>query len=228
MSPTSTRPLSIRRLRACPYDRAETLQRDAVERLRHDPTAPEELILVEHRPVITIGRSGGEEHLLRDKTALAAQQIELRHVGRGGDITYHGPGQWTVYPVLRLDTMEKDLHKYMRKLETAIIHYIGIHGIAGHRIRGKTGVWVDRNKIAAIGIAVTRWITWHGFAVNIQPELRPFRDYMVPCGIAATEGGVTSLAEVTGQTFAMETEGDRLLDAFCRVFPFHPQKVWPD
>ena len=203
-------------------DEALAWQEAALAAMRDDPAAPERVFLVEHTPVVTLGRSGDGRHLRLAPQELAARGIAYRPVRRGGDVTYHGPGQWTLYPVLRLATFCKDLHRYMRLLEETAIRYLAGHGLRGERVPGRTGVWVGHDKLAAVGVAVTRWISHHGMAVNIRPDLAPFRDYMTPCGIAAAEGGVTSLAECTGSDPDMETEGRRLLEAFFAIFPHRP------
>lgn len=194
-----------------------------LRRMADDASVPDHLLLVEHLPVITCGRSGDGRHLLAKPEELAAKGIEYKPVRRGGDITYHGPGQWTVYPVVRLDHFGRDLHRYLRMLEESVILFLSRRGIKGERRKNLTGVWVERNKIAAVGVAVNRWIAWHGFAVNIQPDLSAFHALIVPCGIAAGSGGVTSLSALTGNKYDMEEIGRELIAAFadtCSYAPF--------
>lgn len=215
-------PIRATRHHALPYAQGLLLQKETLGEIASAPDAPERLLFVEHTPVITLGRSGGGEHLLRDEQELRAQGIEFFRAGRGGDVTYHGPGQWTVYPLLRLEERGRDLHRYMRLLEEAVILYLhDTHGITAGRRTGRTGVWVEEKKICAIGIAVSRWISWHGFALNINTDLRPLREYMVPCGISPAEGGVTSLAELTGREYELDTEAEHIARAFTEAFPGH-------
>lgn len=204
----------------CPYEQALALQRELLARIADDPAEPEHVLLVEHRPVITLGRQGKDAHSLKvSAECLRRQGVELFPAGRGGDATYHGPGQWTVYPLLRLEHHGRDLHRYLRLLEEIVISYLCDYNIHAGRRTDKTGVWIGHNKICAIGIAVSRWVSWHGFALNICPDMRPFREFIVPCGILPEEGGVTSLAELTGQNYDMQTEAARLMNAFARYVP---------
>ena len=151
------------------------------------------LIFTEHDPVYTVGlRAGAASHVLWDDQKLAAQGIEIAKTNRGGDITYHGPGQVVGYPIVDLSPV-KDLHAYLRFLEQVMINAVGTCGLAAQRREGLTGIWVGTRKIAAIGVAVRRWIAYHGFALNVAPDLEHFSG-IVPCGIASTDGTVTSLA----------------------------------
>lgn len=222
----------IRRLCGVGYDDGVALQRRLLETMRADPAVPGALLLVEHTPVVTLGRSGDGSHLRWSREELAARGIDYHEVGRGGDITYHGPGQWTVYPILRLDRFCKDLHRYMRLLEAVVIHYLAGHGIQSGRREGKTGVWVGRDKLAAVGVAVSRWVSWHGVAINIDPDLSCFTEPMTPCGIAPGEGGVTSLARCLGHDpgaygkdpSAMDAEADRIVASFRETLS--PLDAW--
>lgn len=202
------------------YAQGITLQQETLKSLKQNENAPERILFCEHTPVITLGRSGDGEHLKVSKEKLDLLGIEYLKVARGGDITYHGNGQWTVYPILRLEHFCKDLHRYMRMLEDVVIKYLSYHNIEGYRREQKTGVWVDNNKLCAIGVSVSRWISWHGFALNIQPELAPFQELMTPCGISPQEGGVTSLAQLTGICYDMQEEAQKILTAFCEIFPY--------
>jgi lipoate-protein ligase B len=184
--------------RGLTYSEAEAWQRARVGEMAANPALPGLVILVEHRPVLTIGRSGDPGNLLVSEAELASRGIEYRPSSRGGDITYHGPGQWTVYPILRLEWYNRDLHRYLRLLEECAIVFLAAFGIQGTRRPGLTGVWVERRKVAAVGVAVNRWITWHGFALNIHPDLACFSSLILPCGISREQGGVTSLDELTG------------------------------
>lgn len=191
-------------LRNLSHDDGMALQKKRLEAMAADPDLPGLVIFAEHRPVITLGRSGNGSSLLATPEELAAAGIEFRQVGRGGDVTYHGPGQWTVYPVLRLDWFERDTHRYLRLLEECVIRFLTPYGVTGTRRPGLTGVWVGLGKAAAVGVAVSRWITWHGFALNIDPDLDNFTRFMHPCGITADRGSVTSLARLTGVATGME------------------------
>jgi lipoyl(octanoyl) transferase len=155
------------------------------------------LIFTEHEPVFTLGlRSGSETHLVWSDTALAHAGIVVEKTNRGGDITYHGPGQIVGYPILSL-VGNRDLHAYLRFLEHVLINSLRLLGLAASRREGKTGIWIERRKIAAIGVAVRRWVTYHGFALNVDPDLSHFAG-IVPCGITAAEGTVTSMRAELG------------------------------
>lgn len=155
------------------------------------------LVFTEHEPVYTVGlRSGAGDHLVWAAEHLAREGIEVVKTNRGGDITYHGPGQLVGYPIVDL-AARKDLHEYLRLLEQVLINTVGGLGLEATRREGKTGIWVGTRKIAAIGVAVRRWVAYHGFALNVQPDLAHFQG-IVPCGISATEGTVTSLRAELG------------------------------
>jgi len=151
------------------------------------------LVFTEHAPVFTLGRrAGADQHLLWGEAERAARGIALAQTTRGGDITYHGPGQIVGYPIVSLDT-RRDLHAYLRFLEQVLINTVGAIGLAASRRAGLTGIWIGERKVAAIGVAVKRWVTYHGFALNLAPDLAHFGG-IVPCGIAPTQGSVTSIA----------------------------------
>lgn len=203
--------------RNLPYAEGLELQRSILERMASDQSLPGTVILAEHLSVITCGRSGDGTNLLVSPERLARQGIEYHPVGRGGDVTYHGPGQWTVYPILRLAWFDKDLHRYLRLLEECVIRFLAYYGVGGSRRSGLTGAWVDDAKVAAVGIAVSRWITWHGFALNIHPDLTRFTDLMHPCGITAAQGTVGSLESVSGRRYGMEETLPSLRRALIKV-----------
>lgn len=173
------------------------------------------LILNEHQHVYTIGKSGKGDHLLANNVELKSKGIEVIFIDRGGDITYHGPGQLVGYPILKLNNYYKDVHRYLRDLEDVIILTLNEFGIEAKRDRDYTGVWVGNNKIAAIGIKVTRWITMHGFALNINTDLT-FFDRIIPCGIF--HKGVTSMQSLLNKKIDITEVVNRLLPNFERVF----------
>lgn len=177
------------------YRSALALQ-EAMVRDRIAGIAPDRLIFTEHEPVYTLGvRPGAEQHLLIDNAALEARGISVVKTTRGGDITYHGPGQIVGYPILDLSSL-RDLHRYLRMLEQVLINAIGTLGLAAARRAGKTGIWLGTRKIAAIGVASRRWVTYHGFALNVNNPIDPFAS-IVPCGI--TDGTVTTMARELGR-----------------------------
>ena len=157
------------------------------------------LVFTEHDPVFTVGlRTGAEQHLVWDSARLAAEGVEVVKTNRGGDITYHGPGQLVGYPIVSLSARQ-DLHAYLRFLEDVLINSVGTLGLVATRRPGLTGIWIGPRKVAALGVAVRRWVTYHGFALNVNAHLPHFAG-IVPCGIAASDGTVTSLNAELGQT----------------------------
>src|SRR4051812_35378290 len=183
--------LLVADLRTMPYADALTLQR-AVARARIAGEIGEDLLLlVEHPPVVTLGRSSKERHLLASPALLAARGVELFEVERGGDVTFHGPGQLVGYPIVDLKRHKRDLHWYLRQVEEALIRAVAPLGIVAERSAGRTGVWTRGRKLASIGVHARDWVTWHGFALNVTTDLSYF-DLMVPCGIAQVE--MTSVA----------------------------------
>ena len=163
------KPFEIRRLGLVAYDQALALQRQLVEERRAE-AIPDLLLLVEHPPVLTLGvrGDGGRSHILATPEALAASGIEVFETGRGGDITYHGPGQIVGYPIISLKPDRCDVHRYVRDLEEVLIRVAADYGISAKRVEGLTGVWVGEEKLAAIGVRISRWITSHGFALNVS------------------------------------------------------------
>ena len=175
------------------------------------------LALVEHVPsVITMGRRSDPQHLLVSRERLAEAGVELHEVSRGGKVTWHGPGQLVGYPILRLPT-PGGLHGYVRGLEEVVIRVAGQYGIDATRCKGATGVWVGREKLAAIGVAVKRWVTYHGFALNVCPDMKGF-DLIVPCGLA--DRGVTSLSRLLGRAITVEEVKPKIIQAFAEVMGF--------
>lgn len=182
--------------RRTPYREAFARQLALVQ-ARIDGEVPDTLVFTEHDPVYTVGRRRDAiQHLLLNEETRAARGIDLVETTRGGDITYHGPGQLVGYPVVSLEQI-RDLHRYLRDLEQVLINTLGVAGLAASRREGLTGIWLGPRKIAAIGVAVKRWVSYHGFALNVAPDLTAF-DGIVPCGIGPNEGSVTSLATELG------------------------------
>lgn len=163
-----------------PYAVAWEQQRSLVAERIEDPSLDDVLLLLEHPPVYTLGRGASLEFLKFDPNVV---QLQLYRVERGGEVTYHCPGQLVGYPILNLRYYQQDLHWYLRQLEEVLIQFLGIYGLQGERLSGMTGVWLEGRKVAAIGIKVSRWMTMHGFALNVCPELSGF-EQIVPCGIA--------------------------------------------
>ena len=210
------RSIEIRRLGVVPYADALALQRSLVEDRRAGRVG-DLLLLVEHPHVLTLGvrGDGGRAHVLASPDALAARGIEIHETGRGGDITYHGPGQIVGYPILDLRPDRQDVHRYVRDLEEVLIRAASDFGISAGRVEGLTGVWVGREKLAAIGVRISRWITSHGFALNVATDLEYFR-LIVPCGIA--DRGVTSLEALLGRPPDRTGVEDRVAARFAEVF----------
>ena len=182
---------------------------------------PNHLMFCEHPHVYTLGKSGKPDHLLLDEKVLGEKQAAFYRINRGGDITYHGPGQLVGYPILDLDNFFTDIHRYMRTLEEAVILTLADFGLDAGRIEGLTGVWLDyeaqRNprKICAMGVKASRWVTMHGFALNVNPDLTYF-GYIVPCGIQ--DKAVTSMQQELGQSVDMETVKERLKAHLATLF----------
>ena len=210
------RPIEIRRLGTIPYADGLALQRALVEE-RRAGRVDDLLLLVEHPHVLTLGvrGDGGRSHILAAPEALASLGVDVHETGRGGDITYHGPGQIVGYPIVDLSPDRRDVHKYVRDLEEVLIRTAGDYGIDAGRAEGLTGVWVGAEKLAAIGVRIARWITSHGFALNLTTDLEYFT-LIVPCGIA--DRGVTSLERLLGRGVARTEVEDRLVGHFCQVF----------
>lgn len=176
------------------------------------------LVFTEHNPVYTIGlRSGAEQNLVWSEDHLKRAGIEVVKTNRGGDITYHGPGQIVGYPIVSLEP-RRDLHVYLRFLEQVMINSVGCFGLAASRNPGKTGIWLGKRKIAAIGVAVRRWVAYHGFALNVNTDLTHFTG-IIPCGIAATDGSVTSLEAELKRKFDPAEVKAVLSKEFWTLFP---------
>jgi lipoyl(octanoyl) transferase len=216
------RRLEVRRLGLVAYGDALELQRALVEERKAD-RIDDTLLLVEHPPVLTLGvrGDGGRSHILAGPGILQSQGIAVFETGRGGDVTYHGPGQLVGYPIINLKPDRCDVHKYVRDLEEVLIRTAADYGIAGGRIEGLTGVWVQAEntegaeKLAAIGVRISRWVTSHGFALNVTTNLEHF-SWIVPCGIA--DRGVTSMARLLGGSLRLEEIADSVVRHFAAVF----------
>jgi len=192
------------------YRRALAMQLDLLER-RAAERIPDTLLLLTHPHVYTIGRNGDERNLLVPEERLSAEGIRVERVGRGGDITYHGPGQLVGYPIVRL--VRPDLHRFVRAIEAALLEALRGLGVEGRAIPGLTGVWVGEKKIASIGIGVKKWVTYHGFALNVNTDLSYFRRIHL-CGLKGREA--TSLREVLGREVPMERVCGEVARACCR------------
>jgi lipoyl(octanoyl) transferase len=194
-----------------PYLEAWEWQRSQVSARRANPQLEDVLLLLEHPPVYTLGHGSTLDFLKFDPSA---GEYDLYRIERGGEVTYHCPGQLVGYPILNLSGYRQDLHWYLRQLEAVIIQVLAEYGLVGERIAGMTGVWVEGRKVAAIGIKVSRWITMHGFALNVCPDLSGF-SRIVPCGIA--DKPVGSLAEFI-PSITVEAVQKRIVIAFSDVF----------
>lgn len=211
------RVLSVRYPGRIAYEAALELQAELVER-RRSGEIPDTLLLLEHPHVITLGSSGRASHLLASREELAARGIGLHEAGRGGDVTYHGPGQLVGYPILDLRPDRKDLHRYLRSLEAVLIRALESFGLAGGRDGAATGVWVGGAKVAAIGIRVSSgWITSHGFALNADTDLSYF-GAIVPCGLEGRP--VTSVSKLLGRRVPPETVAPAVVEAMAAEFGY--------
>lgn len=206
------------------WDLQKHLQQRLVQSKRKGKSGePGYLLFCEHRPVITIGKSGKMDHLTASKLELENASIEFHKINRGGDITFHGPGQLTVYPILDLDQYYNDVHRYVREIEEVVIRTLDYFGIKGSRVDGYTGVWIidgqGRRKIAAIGVHMSRWVSMHGMALNVNTDLSHF-DRIIPCGIVDEDTSVTSISQELRQPINLETVREQLRKHFSDVFGF--------
>jgi lipoyl(octanoyl) transferase len=197
-----------------PYDQALELQLAALN-ARAEERIPDLLLLLEHPPVITLGRSADPANVLAAPAELTRRGIAVREAGRGGDVTLHAPGQLVGYPIVDLRARGQDVHQYLRDLEAVLIQALAGWGIASERVAGATGVWVGSEKVAAIGVGVKRWVTHHGFALNVATDLSLF-DTIVPCGLVGK--GVTSVSRLLGQEVTVEEAASRVAAAWPAVF----------
>ena len=207
--------LHVRRLGLVPYADGLELQRRLVEDRKAD-RIPDTLLLLQHPHVLTIGvKKDGRNHIIAPADRLAALGVDVFETGRGGDVTYHGPGQLVGYPIIDLDPDRRDVHRYVRDLEELMIRVCADYGLAADRVKGFSGAWIGDEKIGAIGVRISRWVTSHGFAFNVATDIG-FFNLIVPCGIA--DRGVTSLQARLGRAPAMREVEDRFIDHFAGVF----------
>jgi lipoyl(octanoyl) transferase len=208
------RTCELNRLHLVTYENGMRLQQKLVE-MRQNEQIPDQLLLLEHPPVITLGRGGDLANLLATDERLKAERVRFFETTRGGDITYHGPGQVVGYPIVHLGEGNRDVRKYVTKLEEVLIRTVAHYGITADRVEGKRGIWVGHNKIAAIGVRIARWVTSHGFALNVSTNLDHFR-LITPCGLHGT--GVTSIERETGRRVPIEEVRDVITAKFAEVF----------
>jgi lipoyl(octanoyl) transferase len=221
---TESRELWVADLGRQPYAETLDLQRELARARITGELAQDVLLLVEHPPVVTLGRSAKEGNLVVGRGALAGRGIEVHEVERGGDVTFHGPGQLVGYPIVDLRRHKQDLHWYLRQLEEALIRAVGQYGIAGERNPAYTGVWTAGRKLASIGVHAREWVTWHGFALNVATDLS-FFDLIVPCGIQAVT--MTSVERELGGVGAptLSEMGSTVASAFGDVFSLDPHDI---
>jgi lipoyl(octanoyl) transferase len=196
------------------YARALAMQMEICG-LKKGGFAPDVLLLLEHPPVITLGRNGDWHNLVVTEETLQSRGVTRYHVDRGGDITFHGPGQLVGYPLLKLEPHEQDVHRYMRNLEETIIRVLGEYGVGAGREEKLTGVWVGSRKICAMGVHISRWVTRHGFALNVNTDLS-FYDLIVPCGLVGKP--VTSMQAILQREVNLREVAERLTQHFGLIF----------
>ena len=214
------KPLEVRRLGLVPYADGLELQRALVDE-RKANRIPDTLLLLQHPHVVTIGvKKDGRSHIIASPEQLASRGVEVFETGRGGDVTYHGPGQIVGYPIIDLNPDRRDVHHYVRDLEEVMIRVCADYGVEAGRSKGFSGAWVNDAKIGAIGVRISRWVTSHGFAFNVTTDV-DFFNLIVPCGIA--DRGVTSLAREVGHAIPIAEVEQHFIDHFSAVFDRRPQ-----
>lgn len=201
--------LGLIRYAECAAFQAEMLERVA------DGLEPSTLVLVEHEPVLTLGSNFHDSNLLLPRADYADRGIAIEATNRGGDVTYHGPGQLVIYPIFNLAEVGKDLHRWLRSLESTVLEVLAEVGVEGERLPPHTGIWAKGGKVAAIGIKVRRWVSMHGIALNCNNDMAPF-EWIVPCGIEGR--GVVSMTELLGRSFSVEEAKPLVAKAFARQF----------
>ena len=197
-----------------PYSEAYTKQKEAVEARKKD-SVPDTLLIAEHPAVFTMGRTGSRDNLLVDEEVLRHKSISLIDVDRGGDITFHGPGQIVLYPIIDLKVRGQDLYKYIRDLEECVIDFLATFDIKAHRIEGQSGVWVNNRKIGFVGIGVSKWVSFHGISININTDLSYF-SMIRSCGIQGVE--ITSLSKIKNEPVSISNIKEALIASFKAVF----------
>lgn len=213
--PEAGKAMAVRRLGLVPYADGLELQRQLVEERKAD-RIPDTLLLLQHPHVLTIGvKKEGKEHILATPDRLSSLNVDVFETGRGGDVTYHGPGQLVGYPIFDLNPDRRDVHRYVRDLEEVMIRVCADYGLTADRVKGFSGAWIGDEKIGAIGVRISRWITSHGFAFNVSTDI-DFFNLIVPCGIV--DKGVTSLAAKLGKAPPMAEVEDRFVEHFTAVF----------
>lgn len=222
--------LQIHIIKQCTYrqvwDYQEVLMHKLIQTKRKElesSTLPRthHILFCEHLPVYTLGKSGSMDNLLISQSELDHTEFEFFKINRGGDITYHGPGQWTIYPIIDLEQYYRDVHKYVRNLEEIVIKVLKKYQVEGGPVKDFTGVWVGERsdrKICAIGVHLSRWVSMHGLALNVNPDLNHFKN-IVPCGIPQGEKTVTSISEEVGRRISMEEVQESFLQEFINYFP---------
>lgn len=208
-----------------PYAVALELQRDLARRRISGELDEDVLLLLEHPPVVTLGRTAKQDHLTASPEGLRARGVEVYEVERGGDVTFHGPGQLVGYPIFDLKRHRRDLHWYLRQVEQALIVALAEAGIEAERNAGYTGVWTRGRKIASIGVHARDWVTWHGFALNVATDLS-FFGLIVPCGIPQVQ--MTSVHREVGGDVTMDNISAMVTESFGQVFGLTPRRVPPE
>ncbi|MFW5921366.1 MAG: lipoyl(octanoyl) transferase LipB [Polyangiales bacterium] len=209
-----TRALQVCWLGRVPYGPTHELQQ-RLQQARIAGDIGDVMLLLEHPPVLTLGRAARQEHVLLSPEMLRARGFEVHEIGRGGDVTYHGPGQLVGYPIIDLTPDRKDVRKYVAALEETMIRLCADHGLEASRVNGLNGTWIENRKIGAVGVRISRWVTMHGFAFNVTTDLSHF-DAIVPCGIQ--DKGVTSLAAETGRELTVREVGEAAAKHFAALF----------
>ncbi len=210
------------RLGTIEYDEAHALQRE-LQTKRIAGEIPDTVLMLEHHPVVTMGRSARERHVLASSEALEELGVSVREVGRGGDVTYHGPGQLVAYPIIDLSPDRRDVRKYVSSLEETMIRTCADFGLEASRIEGLNGAWIHGRKVGAVGVRISRWVTMHGFALNVSTDLSHF-DLIVPCGIQNKE--VTSISAELPEEVSVE----QLIEPVARHFAalYEADIAWQD
>ncbi|MEE8360486.1 MAG: lipoyl(octanoyl) transferase LipB [Candidatus Omnitrophota bacterium] len=205
------------------YREAYNVQREIL-RKRLSGIIDDTVIITEHKPVFTISRLGSKENLLATSDEIKDKGIELIEIDRGGDITFHGPGQLVMYPIIDLKGYSRDIHEYIRRLEEVVIDFLLVYDIKGFRVPGASGVWVGKNlKIASVGISIKRWTTYHGISVNVNIPLHYF-DMIVPCGLKRCKA--VSIASLLKKPADIQAAKSRLTDSFKKVFRIWRDRPW--